>query len=63
MQNLEIELAHCLMLIADGERKVDINRQVLCEQEGFEPYACFRLLDKERKGYVNVTNIMNFLKY
>ncbi len=62
-QRLDAELARYFKLIADGERKTDISRQVLCEQPNFESYACFRLLDKDRKGYISAVDILKFLSY
>jgi len=66
MQSLEISLSHLakyLKLLAENERKLDLSRQVLCEQENFEPYLIFKLFDLENKGFITGIDIFRFMKY
>ena len=61
-QTLEHELVCYFKLLADGEKKIEISRQVLCKQENFEVYTCFRVIDKDRKGYISSFDIVTFLR-
>ncbi len=61
--SLDVALGVYLKTIGEGVRKVDISRQVLCEQSLFDPYACFQILDKDRKGYISTVDMMRFLEY
>lgn len=51
-----------LLIIADGEKAVEIIRQVLADQIDFEPYNTFCYLDREGKNYIDEYNIHDFLK-
>ena len=59
--SLESQLIKYFRIIAEGERRLDISRQVLYETKGFEPNICFDLLDVDHKGYISGTDIYNFL--
>ena len=52
-----------LFEMSDGERQIEIIRQLLCEQVHFEPYAAFRRLDRTRKNFLDSLDIFNFLAY
>ena len=52
-----------LFELSDGERQIEIIRQLLCEQRHFEPYAAFRRLDRTRKNSLDCQDISNFLAY
>jgi len=54
-------LADLLLTISDGERQIEIVRQILCEQIDFEPYAAFRRIDRHRKSTINALDILAFL--
>lgn len=58
----ENRLAKMLLILADGEASVDVSRQVLNNQIGFDPYNLFRVVDSEAKGWVDSTNIVDFLR-
>jgi len=64
MLSLETESLICKLLlnIVDGEKNVEIIRQVIADQEHFDPYIAFRVLDQENKGFLNENNFINFLK-
>lgn len=58
----ESRLAKMLLILADGEAAVEVTRQVLANQIGFDAYNLFRLLDVEVKGWVDSVNIIDFLR-
>jgi AGCS family alanine or glycine:cation symporter len=58
----EARVAKLLLSLAEGERTVEISRQVLSDNYDFDPYQIFRALDTECKNRVNACNILNFLK-
>lgn len=51
-----------LLVVADGEKAVEIIRQVLAEQIDFDAYNTFCYLDREGKNYIDEYNIHDFLK-
>lgn len=59
----EARIAKVFLNLADGEKTVEINRQVLADQLDFDPYNAFRRLDAENKNYIDEFNIVDFLKY
>ena len=50
-----------LFAMSDGERQIEIVRQILCEQKHFESYSAFRRLDRNRKNFLESQDIYNFL--
>jgi Ca2+-binding protein (EF-Hand superfamily) len=54
-------IADFLLSMSDGERQVEVLRQVLCEQKDFEPYAAFKRIDRDRKGYIDAMDVAKFL--
>jgi hypothetical protein len=59
----EARVAKLLLSLADGEKSVDITRQVLAEQLDFDAYQVFKKLDREGKNYIDEFNLVDFLKY
>jgi hypothetical protein len=59
----QARVAKVFLNLADGEKAVDISRQVLAEQISFDPYKIFKRLDKESKNYIDSYNIVEYLKY
>ena len=58
-----LKLACDLMInLADYEKMVEINRQVLGQNLNFDAYQLFVYLDTESKNYINEINIINFLQ-
>lgn len=55
-------LAELFWRVIDGERQVEIVRQVLAEQPDFSPYAAFRTMDRLQKGYLTSTDLVDFLR-
>lgn len=64
MLSLETESLICklLLTIVDGEKNIEIIRQVLADQVDFDPYSIFKVLDCENKGFINDNNLMDFIK-
>lgn len=58
----ENKLAKLLLTFADGESSVEVSRQVLNNQIGFDPYQLFKLLDLESKGYIDSVNLVDFFR-
>ena len=55
------QLKTLLLEISKQEKQLEVLRQILSEQYDFEPYSAFQRLDVERKGFINTTDIQNFL--
>jgi Ca2+-binding EF-hand superfamily protein len=58
----EKRLSKLLMILAEGERTVEISRKVLSELKEYEPFTIFRNLDGERKNKIDSFNIINYLE-
>ena len=58
----EKRLSKLFMILAEGERTVEISRKVLSELKEFEPFTIFRNLDGERKNKIDSYNITNYLQ-
>ncbi len=50
------------LVLADGEKAVEIIRQVLADQMDFDPWNTFCYLDREGNNYIDEYNIHDFLK-
>eukprot|EP00743_Colponemidia_sp_Colp-15_P002650 GILK01002872.1.p1 GENE.GILK01002872.1~~GILK01002872.1.p1 ORF type:complete len:586 (-),score=91.06 GILK01002872.1:92-1849(-) len=55
-------LAQLFLAVSEGERQVEVVRQVLAEQDHFEPYTAFRRLDRHANGFLTSSDILSFLK-
>jgi hypothetical protein len=64
MLSLETDAKLCRLItnIAEGEKIVELSRQVLAEIPLFETYAVFRRLDESSKGYVSSNDVKKFIK-
>ena len=58
----EVKLAKILLCLAEGEKSTDINRQILVELDGFDPYQIFTYLDLDQKNRINSSDLLNYLK-
>lgn len=58
----EKSLAKLLLIFADYEASVEISRQILGNQLGFDAYALFKLVDSEAKGFADSLNIVEYLR-
>ena len=64
MTSIETEkrLSKLMMQLAEGERTIEISRQVLSDLYDFNAYQIFKNLDIEGKNRIDVNNIIEFLK-
>ena len=58
----EARIARVLLTLAEGERVVEVSRQVLSDNYDFDGYKVFHRLDVEGKNRIDATNIVEFLK-
>jgi len=54
-------LTDLLLKISEGEREIEILRQILCEQDDFEPYAAFKRIDRSSTGFLSASDFLHFL--
>ena len=57
----EVRVASLLLSLAEGERNIEISRQVLSDNFDFDAYQIFKYLDVDNKNRVNAIDIVNFL--
>mmetsp|Transcript_32612 Transcript_32612/g.29476 ORF Transcript_32612/g.29476 Transcript_32612/m.29476 type:complete len:242 (+) Transcript_32612:41-766(+) len=58
----ELKIANILKNIAEGEKQIEVTRQVLAEQREFEPYTAFKRIDRFGNGYVTIMDVLEFLR-
>ena len=58
----ETKLAEIFLALAEGEKSIDINRQILIELEDFDPLKIFTFLDSNQKNYLNCSDLFNYSK-
>lgn len=58
----ESSVTRLLLNLADGERQIEISRQVLAQNLDFDPYQVFCVIDKEGKNSIDAVNIVEFMK-
>ena len=56
----EAKLAEIFLTLAEGEKSIDINRQILMELEDFDPFTIFTYLDTNQKNYLNCSDLLNY---
>ena len=61
-KNTISKFCNLLTNLAEKEKKVEINRQVLCQNLNFDAYQVFSYLDLESKNYLNEINLLTFLQ-
>ncbi len=63
MLSLDTENLICefLFTISDGEKNIDVIRQVLADQSDFDPFKIFKILDSENKGFITDNNLKYYL--
>ena len=57
----EAKLSKIFIYLANWERNIEVARQLLYENENFNPFQLFQLLDVENKNFITLTNLLNFL--
>lgn len=55
-------VAKMLIALSEGERSVEISRQVLCDNFDFDAYQVFREMDLVGKNKIDALDIIDFLK-
>ena len=55
------KLVNFFLVLNEGERQIEIIRQILNEQEEFEPYAAFKRIDRLDNGVITASDVMKFL--
>ena len=61
-KNTISKFCNLLTNLAEKEKKVEINRQVWCQNLNFDAYQVFSYLDLESKNYLNEINLLTFLQ-
>ena len=61
-KNTISKFCNLLTNLAEKEKQVEINRQVLCQNLNFDAYQVFSYLDLESKNYLNEINLLTFLQ-
>ena len=60
-QRSSMQLCEFFLAIARNEKKIEVIRQLLAENEDFEPYAVFKRIDRENKQFITAEDIIKFL--
>ena len=59
----EKNIIQILLTLSEGERNIEVSRQVLSDNYDFDSMQIFKYLDIEGKNYIDSNNILNFLRY
>lgn len=54
-------ISNFFMKICSLERFIEVNRQMLCDKEDFEPYVAFQRLTRNSNNGITTSNIQRFL--
>lgn len=57
-----IRIFKIFKILCDGEKQVEIVRQVLSEVSQFDPFSTFKYLDNDNKNYLTRNDILRYLK-
>ena len=60
---METKLLNIFKELAEGERKVEISRQVLSDNYEFDAFQIFRTLDTQGKNYIDATDLIKYYNY
>ncbi len=55
-------LARLLRNLAKGEQEIEIARQNIVRNSGFETYTCFKRIDRHNDNSLSTTEVTDFLK-
>ncbi len=58
----EKKLGKLLMILAEGERAIEISRQVLSDLKEFDSFQIFKNIDIEDNNKIDCYSIMNYLR-
>ena len=59
----EKNIIQILLTLSEGERNIEVSRQVLSDNYDFDSMQIFKYLDFEGKNYIDSTNLLRFLTY
>ncbi len=59
----EKNIIQILLTLSEGERNIEVSRQVLSDNYDFDSMQIFKYLDIEGKNYIDSNNIINFLRF
>lgn len=59
----ESRVAKLFVNLFEGEKSVEISRNLLTDQIKFDAFHIFSKLDRENKNFIDEYDIVNFLKY
>lgn len=51
-----------MLALAEGEERIEAQRQQLCGLMEFEPYAAFSRVDREYRGMLTASDLIQFMK-
>ncbi|EAR90151.2 EF hand protein (macronuclear) [Tetrahymena thermophila SB210] len=54
-------LCELLILLGQEEKYLEDYRQVLCQEQDFEPFSAFKRIDRKRQGFILASDIQDFL--
>ena len=60
MSETEGQLINIFLALADGERTVEINRQILSDNFDFDALKIFQTLDSKGKNYIDASDLVNY---
>lgn len=55
------KIALIFKALAKGENEIELSRQVLCENNDYDPYSLFKYLDSKNRNRINNEDIINYL--
>ena len=58
----EAKAAKLFLILSEGEKSIEISRQLLSDQIDFNSYQVFKQFDKDSKTYIDAYDIVDFLK-
>ena len=58
----ESKLSNIFLALAEGEKSIDINRQILAELNDFDPFQIFSYLDTQHKNHIDSSDLLNYLQ-
>ena len=61
-QHTEYKVATLFQALSNGEKDIEISRQVLAERSAFEPYTAFKRLTRLSTTTLTVYQVVDFLR-
>jgi hypothetical protein len=49
-------------LVSQGEKQIEVLREILCSQPEFEPYVLFRRLDERKNSCIEANDFQQLLQ-